>query len=372
MDKQSLKEFFTGKKVLITGHTGFKGSWLSQILLNFGAEMVGIALEPNTKPNLFSILGLNDSMKNYFVDIRDFNKIKEVVKRERPEIIFHLAAQPIVRESYDNPLYTYETNIIGTANVLQAIKETISVKSAVIITTDKVYENKEWVWPYREVDTIGSNPDPYSTSKACAELVIQSYLKSFFNIENYNKTHKCLIASARAGNVIGGGDWANDRLVPDIIKNIFERNENIIIRNPESIRPWQHVLEPLIGYLMLSKELYQGNKNFVGAWNFAPNEDNHITVKELIRKAISILEKGNYSIQMDNKKHEVKLLRLDSTKSKIYLHWKPVLSIDEVLDWTFEWYKNYYSNKNMLNFTKEQIETFFNKVELCQKLKKKY
>jgi len=351
-------EFFKDKKVLITGHTGFKGSWLTQILLGLGAHVIGYSLKPNTIPNLFDILNLKDKVKNYFGDIGDYEKLLKVMKNEKPDIVFHLAAQPLVRDSYDDPLYTYRTNIIGTANVLQAIKETTSVKSAVIITTDKVYENKKWIWPYREVDAIGSNPDPYSTSKACAELVIQSYLKSFFNIENYDKTHNCLIASARAGNVIGGGDWANDRLVSDIIKNIFEKKKKIIIRSPESIRPWQHVLEPLIGYLMLSKELYQGNKNFVGAWNFAPDESNHLTVKELIEKSINILGKGSYSIQRDNKKHEAKLLKLDSTKSKIYLHWKPVLSIDEVLDWTFEWYKNYYSNKNILNFTKKQIKLF--------------
>jgi len=358
MDKQSLKEFFTGKKVLITGHTGFKGGWLTQMLLELGAHIIGYSLKPNTVPNLFSILNLKDKIKNYFGDIAEYEKLFKVMMDEKPDIVFHLAAQPLVRDSYDDPLYTYRTNILGTANVLQAIKNTSSVRAAVMITTDKVYENKEWIWPYREVDVIGSNPDPYSTSKACAELVIQSYLKSFFNIENYNKTHSCLIASARAGNVIGGGDWANDRLVSDIIKNIFEKNKNIIIRSPESIRPWQHVLEPLVGYLMLSKELYQGNKNFVGAWNFAPDENNHLTVKELIEKSINILGKGSYSIKMDNKKHEAKLLKLDSTKSKTYLHWRPVLNMDETLTWTFEWYKNYYSNKNMLNFTKKQIETF--------------
>ena len=209
-----LHHFFRGKKILITGHTGFKGSWLTQILINFGADVIGHSLEPNTCPNLFNILGLEKKINNYFEDIRDYNKLKEIIEKEKPEIVFHLAAQPLVRDSYDDPIFTYETNVVGTANVLQAVKETKCVKSVVVITTDKVYENREWIWAYRENDELGGH-DPYSTSKACAELVVKSYIRSFFNVDNYMETHNTLIASVRAGNVIGGGDWSKDRLIPD-------------------------------------------------------------------------------------------------------------------------------------------------------------
>lgn len=283
-----LLNFFKGKKVLITEHTGFKGSWLSQILLIARARVVGYALKPNTDPNLFEILELNNKVKNYYEDIRNFNKLKSVLENEKPEMVFHLAAQPLVRKSYDDPLYTYETNVIGTANILQAIKEVSTVKSAIMVTTDKVYENKEWVWAYRENDVLGGK-DPYSTSKVCAEFIVRSYTEVFFNINAYNKEHPILIASVRAGNVIGGGDWSKDRLIPDIIRSLFEKNIPLILRNPKSIRPWQHVLEPLIGYLMLSKELYEGNKNFVGAWNFAPKEENFITVEEIVKKCINVI-----------------------------------------------------------------------------------
>ncbi|MDK2789587.1 MAG: CDP-glucose 4,6-dehydratase [Methanothermococcus sp.] len=356
----SLCKFFKGKKILITGHTGFKGSWLTQILLNFGADIVGCSLEPTTNPNLFDILDLGSRIKNYFEDIRDYHRIKEIIEKEKPEIVFHLAAQPLVRDSYDDPLFTYETNIIGTANVLQAIKETKCVKSAVIITTDKVYENKEWIWAYRENDELGGY-DPYSTSKACAELVVKSYIRSFFNTKDYGKKHNTLIASVRAGNVIGGGDWSKDRLIPDIIRAIFEKDEQITIRNPESIRPWQHVLEPLLGYLLLAQHLYNGKKEFVGAWNFAPNEENFINVENLVKKGIEILGTGKYTVKRDDSKHEMKILKLDATKAKTYLKWKPVLNIDETLNWTFEWYRKYYGNEEMSSVTNNQINLFFDR-----------
>ena len=365
----SLYKFFKEKKILITGHTGFKGSWLTQILINFEADVIGYSLEPNTNPNLFDTLNLGERIKNYFEDIRDYNKLKEIIEKEKPEIVFHLAAQPLVRDSYDDPLFTYETNVVGTANVLQAVKETKCVKSVVVITTDKVYENKEWIWAYRENDELGGH-DPYSTSKACAELVVRSYIRSFFNVDNYMETHNTLIASVRAGNVIGGGDWSKDRLIPDIIRAIFEGDETVVLRNPESIRPWQHVLEPLLGYLLLAQYLYDGKKEFVGAWNFAPNEENFITVEELVKKGISILGTGSYSVKRDDSKHEMKILKLDATKAKVYLAWKPLLNIDETLDWTFEWYRKYYNNENMLSFTNNQINLFFNRWENVRKDKK--
>ncbi len=354
-----LKEFFKDKKVLITGHTGFKGSWLTQIMLEFGAKVIGISLEPNTDPSLFKILKLESQIKNYYQDIRKFKKIKAIFENEKPEIVFHLAAQPIVRLSYDDPITTYETNIIGTVNLIEAVKAIKSVKSCVLITTDKVYNNKEWIWSYRENDTIGSNPDPYSTSKACAELIIESYLSSFFNPNKFNKDHNTLIAAVRAGNVIGGGDWAKDRLMTDIIRNIFEKNKTIILRSPKAIRPWQHVLEPLYGYMLLSKKLFEENISFAGAWNFGPDENNFICVEDLLKKGISYLNKGNYTIQEDTKKHEANILKLDSSKAKLKLNWKACLNIDKTLKWTFDWYTNFYAKEDMIKLTKEQINLFF-------------
>ena len=357
---QNLQDFFKNKRVLITGHTGFKGSWLTQTLLNWGADIVGIALRPNTNPSLFDLLNIKKKIKNYFCDIRNFKKVKEIIFKEKPEIVFHLAAQPLVRDSYDDPLYTFETNIIGTANILQAVKETGIVKSAVIITTDKVYENKENNHPYKEDEKLGGY-DPYSCSKAGAEIVIDSYIKSFFNLKDYNK-HKTLIASARSGNVLGGGDWSKDRLVPDIVKAVFENNEKVIVRNPDSIRPWQYVLEPSYGYMLLAKKLYEGKKEFSGAWNFGPNNENYLTVKELLEKALKILKKGSYTIKKDYTKHESKLLRLDISKAKNVLGWRPSFDIDTTLNLTFDWYKSFYSKEDIVNLANQQIESFFNRV----------
>jgi len=357
-----MKNFYRNKKVLITGHSGFKGSWLTQILLNFGADIAGVSLTPETEPNLFEILKLENKVKNYFSDIRDFEKIKKILKNEKPEIIFHLAAQPLVRDSYDDPLRTYSTNVMGTANILQATKEIENIRSVVAITTDKVYENKEWIYPYREIDSLGGY-DPYSASKAAADIVTDSYIKSFFNIKDFNKKHGTLVAAARAGNVIGGGDWAKDRLIADIIRAVYEKNEKIIIRNPKAIRPWQHTMEPLWGYMLLAKGLYKGRLDFVGAWNFGPNDESFVCVKDLVKNAIEILEKGKMNIKKDNSKHEAGILKLDITKSKDILNWKPILNFKESMELTFEWYKNYYDNKNdPVKFTDNQIKYFLEKV----------
>ena len=352
MNDGSLADFYSGKKVLISGHTGFKGSWLSQILLGMGAEVSGYSLKPNTNPNLFSILGLKDRMGNYFHDIRDYRKVLAAMQSEKPDIVIHMAAQPLVRDSYDNPPYTYETNLMGTVNMLQAIKETDSVKAAVMITTDKVYDNKETMRPYKEEDELGGY-DPYSASKACCELAIRSYTRSFFSQQ------KPRVASARAGNVIGGGDWSKDRLVPDMVKSIVEKDEQLVLRNPDAVRPWQHVLDPLNGYLMLGKGLYEGRKEFVGAWNFAPEEENCISVENLAKKAIARMGKGSYMIERDPAKHEMKMLRLDASKAKALLGWKPKLGIDKTLEWTFEWYGSYYSKKDAGKLATSQIEEFF-------------
>ncbi len=358
----NFQKFFKKKRVLITGHTGFKGSWLTQTLLNWGADITGIALKPSTNPSLFYLLDIKKKINNYFVDIRNFKKIKEIIFKERPEIVFHLAAQPLVRDSYDNPLYTFETNIIGTANVLQAIKEFRGVKSAIIITTDKVYEEKGRRCCYKESDKLGGY-DPYSSSKVGAEIVINSYLKSFFNPKDYKKLHKTLIASARSGNVIGGGDWQKDRILPDIIKAVFEKKEKLIIRNPGSIRPWQYVLEDLEGYLLLAKKLYDGKIELCGAWNFGSKEKNYLTVKELVKKILKMLKRGSYVIKRDPTKHEADFLRLDIKKAKNILRWRPIFDLDETLKLTIDWYRSFYNKENIISITNKQTEDFFNKIK---------
>lgn len=355
---QNLKKKFKGKKVLITGHTGFKGVWLSKILLNWESDVVGISLKPQAKPNLFDSLEIEKKIKNYFVDIRDLAKVKKIFEKEKPEIVFHLAAQAIVRESYDNPMYTFETNILGTTNILEAIRESSSVKSAVIITTDKVYRNLETGKPLEENDSL-EGYDPYSASKAAAEMVISSYIKSFFNPTYYGKKHNALIASARAGNVIGGGDWGNNRLVPDLIRGVFN-NEKIIIRSPDAVRPWQFVLESLYGYLLLAKELHDGKKEFSGAWNFGANNKNSLTVKKFTEIALKILGTGKYSVKNNTDgKHESKLLKLNSNKAKKYLGWKQRLNTRKTLQLTFDWYRDFYNKKNIVDITDRQIDLFF-------------
>lgn len=354
---ENLRSFFQNKRILITGHTGFKGAWLSKILLNWGSHVVGIALKPATSPNLFNSLEIKKHINNYFVDIRNFKKVKEIIQKEKPEIVFHLAAQPIVRDSYDNPLYTFETNIMGTANILQAIKETNTVRAAVIITTDKVYENKESGRPFKENDKLGGY-DPYSASKAAAEIVIASYIKSFFNPADYNKKHKTLIASARSGNVIGGGDWQKDRLIPDIVRAVFEKKEKITIRNPDAVRPWQYVLESLYGYILLAEKLYKAKREFSGAWNFGPHNKNYLTVEEVVKRSLGLLKQGSYEIRRDSGKHEARLLKLDSNKAKKLLGWQSQLDIETILEFTFNWYKAFYEKKNIIDLTNQQINSF--------------
>lgn len=358
--QKSMKNFYKNKKVLITGHTGFKGAWLAEILINWGADVIGVSLPPNTSPNLFDVLKLSERIKkNYFCDIRDYNKMLEIFKMEKPEIVFHLAAQPLVRDSYDDPLATHTTNVIGTANILQAAKDAGGVKSMVIITTDKVYENKETIAPYKETDAFGGY-DPYSASKAAADIISHSYIRSFFNPESYGVKHNTLVAVARAGNVIGGGDWAKDRLMVDFVRAVYERRESMIIRNPKSVRPWQHVLEPLSGYLMLGEKLYNGDTSKSGAWNFGPDGDGFVEVEEMIKFVLSILGKGEYKIMADDSKHEANLLRLDIEKAKTKLGWLPSINFNEALVKTFAWYESFYQGaKDMREFTDAQINEYF-------------
>ncbi len=355
----NMDKFYKNKKIIITGHTGFKGAWLTQILINFNARVVGISLPPESDPNLFNILKIKDNIENYFIDIRDHNKLKEIFLKEKPEIVFHLAAQAIVRDSYDDPLNTISSNVLGTANVLQAIKEVGEVKSVVIITTDKVYENKEWHFAYRENDALGGY-DPYSASKAAADVIANSYIQSFFNPKDFKIKHNTLVGIARAGNVIGGGDWARYRLIPDIIRSIYDKKEKVEIRSPQSIRPWQHVLEPLSGYLALGKGLCEGKTSLSGAYNFGPNNESFVTVKKLIDEAIKILGKGSYVINLDTSKHESNLLKLDINKADVLLDWKPRLNLKENLELTFNWYKSYSKKSgDIIKVTNQQIKNFF-------------
>ncbi|MDB5259224.1 MAG: CDP-glucose 4,6-dehydratase [Candidatus Taylorbacteria bacterium] len=354
-----MKSFYENKKILITGHTGFKGSWLTQILLNFGADVVGVSLPPDTAPNLFGELKIEGRMKNYFLDIADFDGLRKIFAEEKPEIVFHLAAQPIVRMSYDDPLRTISSNAMGTAHVLQAIKDVGGIKSAVIITTDKVYENRESQHPYQESDALGGY-DPYSASKAAADIIANSYIRSFFNPKDFGMKHHTLIAIARAGNVIGGGDWAPYRLIPDVVRSIYEKNEPVEIRSPGAIRPWEHVLEPLSGYLILAKGLYEGRHDLSTAWNFGPEDESFLTVQQLVDAAIRILGKGSVDIRPDDSKHEANILKLDIGKAKKLLGWHPKFDFKQNLQYTFDWYKNYYEKReDVVEFTNKQIETFF-------------
>jgi len=351
-------KFFRNKKVLITGHTGFKGSWLTQILSQWGARVIGLALAPHTSPNLFTILELEKKIDNYFIDDRNLDQVRKVFAKEKPEIVIHLAAQAIVKISFEDPIRTYETNVVGTANILQAIRETPSVRSAVIITSDKVYENNEWVYPYRETDHLGGH-DPYSASKAAADIISQSFIKSFFTDQNGP-----LMAITRAGNVIGGGDWSPFRIIPDIIRAVYDQRTPVTLRSPLAIRPWQHVLEPLSGYLMLAKKLYEGEKSLVSEWNFGPDNENFVTVEEIVNKGINILGSGSYEVKSNTNFHESTLLKLDISKARSLLGWKPKFNLEQTLDYTFGWYRNFYKKTvPPITFTENQIKQFFNPVK---------
>ncbi|MDA3954699.1 MAG: CDP-glucose 4,6-dehydratase [Bacteroidales bacterium] len=350
-----LINIYKGKRVLITGHTGFKGSWLSIWLNQLGANIIGLALDPKSEFDNFNLSNVSSFVKDIRLDIKDKEAIINLFKEEQPEIIFHLAAQALVLESYQFPLETFETNTMGTANILEAIRQTDSVKTAVFITTDKVYENKEWIWPYREDEKLGGY-DPYSASKGASELIISSYRNSFFNPKDYHK-HGKSIASVRAGNVIGGGDWAENRIIPDCIRAL-EKDLPVEIRSPKSVRPWQHVLEPLGGYLLLGAKMMTQPTKFAEAWNFGPEAENIITVGKLTDMIINFYEKGTWKDLSDTKVlHEARLLALDINKAKYKLNWKPVLSIDETIEFTINWYKNYKTD-NMLKLCQQQIEKY--------------
>ncbi|MBI3631986.1 MAG: CDP-glucose 4,6-dehydratase [Candidatus Vogelbacteria bacterium] len=336
---------YKGKKVLITGHTGFKGSWLSLWLSKLGAEVIGYSINIPSSPNHFELLDIK--MKSVSGDVLDKQKLLETIATHKPDIVFHMAAQPIVRLSYQEPVRTLETNIIGTLNVLESCRQIKGVKAIVIITSDKCYRNQEIMWGYRETDPMGGD-DPYSASKGCADLIASSYRQSFFNPNSYGTKHKTLIGTVRAGNVIGGGDWAKDRLIPDIMK-ATNLGKEVTIRNPYATRPWQHVLEPLSGYLHLGWKLLEGKKEFSDSWNFGPNDNSSIAVGKVIEKVKSYWKNVRYEIQKDAANpHEANLLKLDSTKAHTKLGWYAVWNSEKTFEKTTIWYKKYYTSKKLL------------------------
>lgn len=350
--------FWKGKKVLITGHTGFKGSWLSLWLQSLGSEVVGISLNPPTTPNLYEQAQVADGMISLRQDIRDVVQIKSIFTEYLPEIIFHLAAQPLVRYSYEEPVETYATNVMGTLHVLEAIRASKTVRAAVLVTTDKCYDNREWVWGYREIDPMGGH-DPYSSSKGCAELLIASYRDSYFPAQKYSQ-HQTAIASVRAGNVIGGGDWAEDRLIPDIIR-AFQKKETVLIRNPKAIRPWQHVLEPLAGYIELAERLYVDGAPWAEAWNFGPLEEDAKPVEWIIKK-IANLWGVNAGWRVDERvhPHEANYLKLDCSKAHARLGWHPRWGLEQALKQIVNWYKEPTNGSPAKVLCQKQIAEYMN------------
>lgn len=340
MNLDLFDRFYRNKRVLVTGHTGFKGSWLSIWLHALGAEVIGVALDPATERDNFVLSGIGKKIEaDIRADIRDGERMKRIFAEYRPEIVFHLAAQPLVRLSYECPVETYQTNVMGTVNILEAIRATDSVKVGVMITTDKCYENKEQLWGYRENEPMGGY-DPYSSSKGAAEIAIASWRRSFFNPSNYAQ-HGKSIASVRAGNVIGGGDWALDRIIPDCIRAL-EAGRPIDIRSPKAIRPWQHVLEPLGGYMLLAEKMWNDPAEYCEGWNFGPRAESISTVWEVAEKVIKHYGSGTLRDLSDpNALHEAKLLMLDISKAKFRLGWEPRMDIDRTIAKTVDWYKNY-------------------------------
>ena len=348
--------FWAGKKVLLTGHTGFKGSWLALWLFQMGAKVKGLALEPPSTPSMFEQLNIAENIVSEIGDIRDFNVLRQCVEGYQPEIVIHMAAQPLVRLSYSQPIETYQTNVMGTVHVLEAVRQVGGVKAVVNVTSDKCYENKEWPWGYREDEPKGGY-DPYSNSKGCAELVADSYRSSFFNNYRYAE-HGSAIASVRAGNVIGGGDWADDRLIPDILKAI-EKGEAVHIRSPHAIRPWQHVLEPLSGYLLTAQLLWEHGPEYAEGWNFGPNDSDAKPVDWIVQRLIQFWGEGA-SWQLDGKDHphEAGYLKLDCSKAKMRMGWQPRWSLEETLERITAWHKAWLVGDDMKAHTLNEIEQY--------------
>lgn len=352
--------FWKDKQVFVTGHTGFKGAWLCLWLQALGAKVTGYALKPTSSPSLFELCRLSSSMKSIIADIRDREKLQQAIVASNPDIVIHMAAQPLVRESYQYPVETYEVNVLGTVYLLEAVRHAVQLggktKAIVNVTSDKSYENKEWHWGYRENDPLGGY-DPYSNSKACSEMITSAYRKSFFNPMEYQK-HGVGLASARAGNVIGGGDWASDRLVPDCIR-AYEKDEKIIVRNPDAIRPWQHVLEPLYGYLLLAQRLYEKGPEYAQSWNFGPDDQDIRQVEWVVKELMNRLN-GSFEISgsRDGQPHEATMLKLDCSKAKVYLNWHPKWRLNKAIDLIVEWIQGYMSDEDVKEICLKQIKHY--------------
>lgn len=346
--------FWKGKRVFLTGHTGFKGSWLSLWLQLMGAEVKGFSLTPPTTPSLFAEANVAQQMQSEIGDIRDFSKLSESIRTFNPDVLLHLAAQPLVRLSYKEPIETYSTNVMGTVNVLEASRYASHLKAIVVITTDKCYENREWEWGYRENEPMGGH-DPYSNSKGCAELVVSAYRRSFFHTND-----TAAVASARAGNVIGGGDWAEDRLIPDILR-AFEKQQPVIIRNPLSTRPWQHVLEPLSGYLVLAQQLYNQGNTFAEGWNFGPKDDDCQPVQWILDKMVYFWGEGaHYQIDNSEQPHEANFLKLDCSKAANRLKWHPQWRLEQTLEQIIQWHRAWLQGEEMQTHCLREIKEYMN------------
>ena len=346
-------DFWKGRRVFLTGHTGIKGSWAAMWLQAMGAEVTGYSLEPPTDPSFFELAGVAQGMDHHIGDIRDHGSLFDALEASRAEIVIHMAAQALVRRSYVDPLETYSTNVMGTANLLDAVRQCESVRAVVSVTSDKCYENKEWDWGYRENDPMGGY-DPYSSSKGCAELVTASYRQSFFNTDDY-ASHGVAVATVRAGNIICGGDWAEDRLVPDIVRAIIA-GEQAVIRFPEAIRPWQHVLDPLSGYFTLAEKLYSDGPAFAEAWNFGPGSDSEQPVRVLADQMATLWGDGaSWKLSDDYHPHEAGYLKLDCSKARAKLGWRPMIGLEAALEACVSWYKAYSRGDDLKQITLDQI-----------------
>ena len=342
--------FWKGKRVFVTGHTGFKGGWICLWLKHLGVEVTGYSLEPATVPSLFEAADVGEGMQSIIGDIRDHAKLSKAISESKPDVVIHMAAQPLVRYSYAQPVETYEVNVMGTVHLLEGVRSTPSVKAVVNVTTDKCYENREWVWGYRENEAMGG-VDPYSSSKGCAELVTSAYRQSFFEPAGI------ALASVRAGNVIGGGDWATDRLIPDFLR-AMDAGETLNIRSPQAVRPWQHVLEPLSGYLMLAEQLYSNGSSFAEGWNFGPSDDDSRTVSWIIERMAEMRKDINWQCDEAPQLHEANLLKLDSSKARGQLNWQPLWRLQTALQKTLEWHEAWRNAEDMRAVSLAQINDY--------------